>query len=66
MNKSKRREKKKRRHERQIAEGTREPRVKLEKKCYYRSERKQMKLSELDSNDVRKVLDAVANLDNVP
>lgn len=67
MNKSKHREKKKKRHERQIAEGVRQPRPKLEKRIVYGTTiRRKVKLSEIDREDVRRVLEIVKGLDIRP
>lgn len=61
-NKSKHRMKKKRRHERQIAEGTRAPAEKARKTEVKYVPRRVTRLSELDPDDVRKVLEIVKNL----
>lgn len=65
-NKQKHKQEKKRRHERQIAEGTRQPRKKNKKKTVWGPVRRRVKLSELNREDVQKILELVKNLDMTP
>lgn len=60
MGNTKHKQKKKKRHERQIAEGTRVPREKIEKPVFV--EYRRVKLSELNAEDVRRILELVKEI----
>lgn len=63
---SRHKKEKKRRHDRQIAEGTRVPTPKVRKARSRYTPRGMVRLSELNPDDVRKVLDVVKNLQLYP
>lgn len=65
-NKQRHKQEKKRRHERQIMEGTRQVRPKIKKNMYWGPPRRRVKLSEINREDVQKILELVKNLKLYP
>lgn len=61
-NKGRHKQEKRRRHERQIAEGTRIPRERIRKPLMLTTPRRRALLSEVNAEDVRKILEIVKNL----
>lgn len=61
-NKGRHKQEKKQRHERQIAEGTRVPRERIRKPLMLTTPRRKVLLSEVNAEDVRKILEIVKNL----
>ena len=61
-NKGRHKQEKRRRHERKIAEGTRMPRERIRKPLMPTTPRRRVLLSEVNTEDVRKILEIVKDL----
>ena len=64
--KYKHKQERKRRHERQVLEGTRQERVRTKRNFVWGPSRKRVRLSEVNREDVIKILEIVRNLKFYP